>query len=101
VCCAVLSPPKLDARRFTLRRDEVDMRVLCERAHDAFAAEAEARGIELELSAPVGADAVLVTDGDRILQIVSNLLTNAIQWTPEGGSIDLILGVGVNEVFVT
>jgi signal transduction histidine kinase len=97
----VLDLAKLDARRFTLRRDEVDMRVLCERAQDAFAAEADAHGIELDFLAPVDANAVLVTDGDRVLQIVSNLLTNAIQWTPEGGSVDLMLAVGVDEVVVT
>jgi signal transduction histidine kinase len=97
----VLDLAKLDARRFALLRDEVDMRVLCERAQDAFAAEAEARRIELDLWAPRDANAVLVTDGDRVLQIVSNLLTNAIQWTPEGGSVDLTLDVGVDEVTVT
>jgi signal transduction histidine kinase len=34
---------------------------------------------------------VLETDGDRVLQIVSNLLDNAFAWTPDGGRIDLRL----------
>jgi two-component system sensor histidine kinase BaeS len=85
----VLDLAKLDARRFALLRDEVDMRVLCERAHAAFAAQAEARGLTLELSTVDGV--VLVTDGDRVLQIVSNLLGNAIQWTPPGGTVGLAL----------
>jgi len=85
----VLDLAKLDAHRFALLRDEVDMRVLCERAHAAFATEAEARGLTLELSTVDGI--VLVTDGDRVLQIVSNLLANAIQWTPEGGTVGLQL----------
>ena len=95
----VLDLAKLDARRFALLREEVDMRVLCERAHAAFATEAHARGIDFGLG--VDGDAVLVTDGDRVLQIVSNLLANAIQWTPEGGSVDLTLAVDASEVFVT
>ncbi|MDX6482147.1 MAG: two-component system, OmpR family, sensor kinase [Gaiellaceae bacterium] len=95
----VLDLAKLDARRFAVLREEVDMRVLCERAHAAFAAEAQARGIELGLA--IGGDAVLVTDGDRVLQIVSNLLANAIQWTPEGGSVELALAVRTSEVVVT
>jgi signal transduction histidine kinase len=35
---------------------------------------------------------VIVSDGDRVLQIISNLLTNAFRWTPDGGSIELSLG---------
>jgi signal transduction histidine kinase len=95
----VLDLAKLDARRFALLREEVDMRVVCERAHAAFATAADARGVELELA--IDGDAVLVTDGDRILQIVSNLLANAIQWTPEGGTVGLALSTSDNDVVVT
>ncbi len=95
----VLDLAKLDARRFALLREEVDMRVLCERAHAAFATAAQARGLALELSTVDGV--VLVTDGDRVLQIVSNLLANAIQWTPEGGTVSLALTAGADEVVVT
>jgi signal transduction histidine kinase len=34
---------------------------------------------------------VIVSDGDRVLQIISNLLSNAFRWTPDGGRIDLAL----------
>lgn len=94
----VLDLAKLDARRFALLREEVDMRVLCERASDAFATEAQARGIGYERTLVDGA--VLVTDGDRVLQIVSNLLANAIQWTPAGGRVALELTRSGDEVTV-
>jgi len=94
----VLDLAKLDARRFALLREEVDMRALCERAYANFAEEARARGIEYELE--LGEGAVLVTDGDRVLQIVSNLLANALRWTPEGGRVDLSLSAGDGEVMV-
>src|SRR5207237_5520522 len=95
----VLDLAKLDARRFALLRDEVDMRVLCERAHAAFAGQAQARGLTFDLA--IEGNAVLVTDGDRVLQIVSNLLSNAIQWTPEGGTVGMTLAAGASEVVVT
>jgi len=95
----VLDLAKLDARRFALLHEEVDMRVLCERAYAAFATEARGRGVELELSLDAGA--VLVTDGDRVLQIVSNLLANAIHWTPAGGRVELALARGDSDVSVT
>ncbi|HZS31521.1 MAG TPA: HAMP domain-containing sensor histidine kinase [Gaiellaceae bacterium] len=94
----VLDLAKLDARRFALLREEVDMRVLCERAYTAFAAEARARELDYELSLDGGA--VLVTDGDRVLQIVSNLLGNAIHWTPAGGRVELELTAGDGTVSV-
>ena len=94
----VLDLAKLDARRFALLREEVDMRALCERAYATFAEEARVRGIEYDLE--LGEGAVLITDGDRVLQIVTNLLSNALHWTPEGGRVDLGLGVDNGEVAV-
>ncbi len=94
----VLDLAKLDARRFALLREEVDMRALCERAYARFAEEARARGIEYDLQ--LGEGAVLVTDGDRVLQIVSNLIANALRWTPEGGRVDLGLNAQNGEVTV-
>jgi signal transduction histidine kinase len=94
----VLDLAKLDARRFALLREEVDMRALCERAYATFAEEARARGIDYELE--LGEGAVLVTDGDRVLQIVTNLIANALHWTPEGGRVDLGLATQDGEVRV-
>jgi signal transduction histidine kinase len=94
----VLDLAKLDARRFALLREEVDMRALCERAYATFAEQAKARDIEYDLE--LGDGAVLITDGDRVLQIVTNLLANALHWTPAGGRVDLALGTDNGEVSV-
>jgi signal transduction histidine kinase len=94
----VLDLAKLDARRFALLREEVDMRALCERAYATFAEQAKAREIEYDLE--LGEGAVLITDGDRVLQIVTNLLANALHWTPAGGRVDLGLGTENGEVSV-
>ena len=95
----VLDLAKLDARRFALLREEVDMQSLCERAYATFAEEARSRGIDYELELEEGA--VLVTDGDRVLQIVTNLIANALHATPEGGRVDLGLGAHNGEVTVS
>jgi signal transduction histidine kinase len=34
---------------------------------------------------------VIVSDGDRVLQVISNLLSNAFRWTPDGGRVELSL----------
>ena len=85
----VLDLAKLDTRRFTLRREEVDMGRLLERAYSTFAEEARRRGIDYRQV--IGARPVIIADGDRVLQIISNLLANAFRWTPDGGRVELAL----------
>jgi two-component system, OmpR family, sensor kinase len=85
----VLDLAKLDANRFTVLQEEVDMQRLVERAYAAFAEVARRRALDYHLD--VSAHPVIVTDGDRVLQIISNLLSNAFRWTPEGGRVELVL----------
>jgi two-component system OmpR family sensor kinase len=83
----VLDLAKLDARRFTVLSEEVDMEHLMERAYASFHEEARRRGIDYR--SELHAHPVLITDGDRVLQIITNLLSNAFRWTPDGGRIEL------------
>jgi two-component system OmpR family sensor kinase len=83
----VLDLAKLDARRFTVLQEEVDMEHLMERAYSTFHEEARRRGIDYR--SELHAHPVLITDGDRVLQIITNLLSNAFRWTPDGGRIEL------------
>jgi len=94
----VLDLAKLEAHRFTLLSEEVDMGRLCEQAYAAFGEEARRRGIDYEKrfdGAPT-----IVTDGDRVLQIISNLLSNAFRWTPDGGKVELELAASNGRVSV-
>ena len=83
----VLDLAKLDTRRFTLLREEVDMERLVDRAYSAFGEEARRRSIDYRRH--VEAAPVIETDGDRVLQVISNLISNAFRWTPDGGRIEL------------
>jgi signal transduction histidine kinase len=85
----VLDLAKLDAHRFTVTREEVDMERLCEQAYATFAEEARRRGIDYRQERT--ASPVIASDGDRVLQIITNLLSNAFRWTPDGGRIELAL----------
>ena len=94
----VLDLAKLDAHRFTVLQEEVDMEQLCERAFTAFGEEARRRSIDYR--SDFRASPVIMTDGDRVLQIISNLLSNAFRWTPEGGRVELELGAANGSVTV-
>jgi signal transduction histidine kinase len=86
----VLDLAKLQAHRFTVRHEEVDMGRVLDQAYGAFAEEARRREIDYRVSAE-GEAPVIVSDGDRVLQVISNLLSNAFRWTPDRGHIGLEL----------
>jgi signal transduction histidine kinase len=85
----ILDLAKLDARRFTVLHEEVDMEQLVELAYETFSDEARRRSISYRVD--VHDRPVIVSDGDRVLQIVGNLLQNAFRVTPDGGSVSLEL----------
>lgn len=86
----VLDLAKLQAHRFTVRSEEVDLERVLDQAYGAFAEEARRREIEYSLTGAEEAP-VIVSDGDRVLQVITNLLSNAFRWTPDGGRIELRL----------
>jgi signal transduction histidine kinase len=94
----VLDLAKLDAHRFTVLREEVDLKRLIDRAYSAFDQEAKRREITYEQI--VRAEPVITSDGDRVLQIISNLLANAFRWTPDGGMIELALDAENGDISV-
>lgn len=55
--------------------------------HGNFAEAAKARGIDLSVDCPTGI--LLYTDPLVLREILENLLTNAIKYTPSGGSVQL------------
>jgi len=85
----ILDLAKLDARRFTVLHEEVDMEQLVELAYETFSEEARRRSIQYRVD--VHDRPVIVSDGDRVLQIVGNLLQNAFRVTPDGGRVSLEL----------
>jgi two-component system OmpR family sensor kinase len=84
----VLDLAKLRAHRFTVQAEEVDMSRLVEHAYGAFGDEARRREIDYRLLEE-GDPPTIITDGDRVLQVITNLLMNAFRWTPDGGVIEL------------
>jgi signal transduction histidine kinase len=85
----ILDLAKLDTHRFTVTSEEVDMGHLLEQAYERFREEARRRSIDYRQE--VTARPVIVSDGDRVLQVVANLLSNAFHATPDGGRISLEL----------
>jgi len=95
----VLDLAKLQAHRFTVRQEEVDVGRVLDHAYSAFTEEARRREIDYRLDADAEPP-VILSDGDRVLQVISNLLSNAFRWTPDGGHIELGLAAANGAVRV-
>jgi signal transduction histidine kinase len=85
----ILDLAKLDTHRFTVLTEEVDMAQLLDQAFERYREEAQRRSIDYRQD--VRDRPVIISDGDRVLQVVGNLLSNAFKATPDGGSISLAL----------
>ncbi|MGH9273606.1 MAG: histidine kinase dimerization/phospho-acceptor domain-containing protein, partial [Acidimicrobiales bacterium] len=83
----VLDLAKVEAGRVELVVDEVDLRAVLTDAHTMVRERAQGGGIELELDLPERAP--VMADGRKIKQVVLNLLTNAVNFTPPGGRVTL------------
>lgn len=68
-------------------------------AVEAFEPRAAAAGAELSLQ--VTGDTEVMADGDRIAQVLGNLLDNAITHTPEGGSVNVALRTAGSQAAVS
>ncbi|MCY7302811.1 MAG: HAMP domain-containing histidine kinase [Thermoleophilia bacterium] len=95
----VLDLAKLNAHRFTVHAEEVDIGAVVAQAHASFGEEARRRGLTFRLDEDTGAT-VIVTDGDRVLQVLTNLLANAFRWTPDGGTISIGSSTRDDSVFI-
>lgn len=75
----------------TLVKAPVSLYELTQTVCDNFAAEFANKRLRLEIKTPDGAAPVAYADKDRIGGVVSNLVSNAIKYTPEDGEVSILV----------
>jgi NtrC-family two-component system sensor histidine kinase KinB len=85
---SLLDLRRLEEGRAVIRRTKVSLSALTAEAVEEAQPVAEGKGIILQMAIPLSLPTV-EADSDMIRRVISNLLDNAVKYTPAGGSIRL------------
>ncbi|CAM3315493.1 ATP-binding protein [Halomonas lysinitropha] len=81
----ILDLAKVESGTVVATLAEVSVEALCETLRSEFAPAAKVQGLEFSIEIAPGCPTSLVTDLQRLRQILKNLLANAFKFTTEGG----------------
>lgn len=89
----------VEAGELPLVREAVDVDDLLADVVTSFSAQAESDGIDLQQTAPSGL--TVMGDAGRLDQVLSNLVANALRYTPRGGRVSLRAAPAPEGIHVT
>ena len=92
----LLDLARMNRTDFSVHNSEIDLSEVAEDAVRRYEGQAESFGVELH--AVVAGAAPAIADADRVLQVVSNLVENALRLTPAGGEVRVVAAPGVLRV---
>lgn len=80
---------RIEAREFTLRAEAIDVAAHLGGVVDAFRRRADEVGIRIDFVSR--GSRIATVDPDRLDQVCSNLVENALRYTPEGGMVTILV----------
>jgi signal transduction histidine kinase len=89
----MLDVSRIEMGRIQVKLENFDLTDLSKEAYEEYKLQAKEKGIELISKIPEKEKALVNADRERVMQIFSNLIVNALKFTPKGGKITLILEV--------
>jgi two-component system OmpR family sensor kinase len=92
----LLDLARMNRTDFSVHNAEIDLADVAEDAVRRYQQQADAFGVGL--AAVVDGPAPAVADADRVLQVVSNLVENALRLTPAGGEVRVAVAPGLLRV---
>jgi two-component system sensor histidine kinase BaeS len=92
----LLDLARMNRTDFSVHNSEIDLTEVADDAVRRY--QQQATGFEVALSAESDGPAPAVADADRMLQVVSNLVENALRLAPPGGSVRVVSEPGLLRV---
>lgn len=86
----LLDYARIEAGQFAVRPQPCDATAVLRQVAEAFEPIARARELTLAVSAP-DERLEIQADPNRLVQILNNLMSNALKFTPAGGSVELVV----------
>lgn len=90
---------RIEAREFTLRPERVDVASHLRGVVDTYRTRAGDVGVAIDYRSTGASEATI--DPDRLGQVCSNLVENALRYTPEAGTVTVIADVGDQGIRMT
>ena len=81
----ILDLSKVEAGKMSVNLDDTNLDDVCNSLRTMFSPLAESKNLEYKVDIEPGTTQVILTDSQRLLQIVKNFLSNAFKFTEEGG----------------
>ena len=82
----ILDLSKVDARQMSLLSETVDLRKLLADVLELLKPQFDVKHLELSLETDESVPQTIITDGEKLRQIVINFLSNAVKFTDSGGA---------------
>jgi len=92
----LLDLARMNRTDFSVHNAEIDLADVAEDAVRRYQPQADAFGVRI--AAGVDGPAPAIADADRVLQVISNLVENALRLTPAGGEVRVVAAPGLLRV---
>jgi signal transduction histidine kinase len=87
----LLDITRIEQRRLSVHMEPMDLAALTHETVSMHTPVAQARSIRLDLAPPPPKPVVIHADPSRLIQALSNLMDNALKFTPAGGEVVIIV----------
>ena len=96
----ILDIEKIDAGHIAVRHDRLQLRPLVQTTVVGLESFAREHQVTLTVSTPEGTDAEVVGDADRLVQVLTNLVSNAVKFSPATAAVELSVVTDATSVTV-